>query len=86
MVAAAGVAATAVAAAGVAATAVVAAEVMVAEAVGAATAVARAALVATTTAAKSNPFGFKRGGGFPPPRFIFSCLTFPPSLSIPRRE
>jgi hypothetical protein len=44
--------------------------VMVAEAVGAATAVARAALVATTTAAKSNPFGFKRGGGIPPPRFF----------------
>ena len=38
----------------------------------AATAVARAVLVATTTAAKSNPFGFKRGGGFPPPRFLFS--------------
>ena len=38
----------------------------------AATAVARAVLVATTTAAKSNPFGFKRGGGFPRPVFLSS--------------
>ena len=47
-------------------------EVVTAVEVGvAATAVALAVPVATTTAAKSNPFGFKRGGGKPPPRFFY---------------
>ena len=69
-----------VAAVAVAAATVVAGGVTAAEAGVAATAVARAVLVATTTAAKSNPFGFKRGGGFPGPVLFSGDLPFLPSL------